>query len=188
MFSTSPTSPRPLCNLYSPWLAHEHHLFSLLAFVAAYPAPPEKGRRFIIYALPMLTLTEAVGGAWVRDRRRKGILYALAATAICAPLPPAGVASAGMSATTSWNYPGGEALNRLHTLRAESEVSPLETEQQVVVHLDTFACMTGATRFLQDAPLYHRPPTRKYIARPVRFDKAEGRDDLLSPAFRRGVG
>ena len=173
----------PYAIYTTPRVADELYLFPVLGFVAAYSILPHKEWRFIIYVLPLLTLAGAAGGAWIWDRRRKGVLYGLAATAICVSLLLAGAASVGMSTISSWNYPGGEALNRLHTLLAESDISPPGTQQQLVVHLDTFTCMTGATRFLQDAPLHHR----KNLTRSVRFDKTEDQDTLLSPAFWRDV-
>jgi alpha-1,6-mannosyltransferase len=149
----------PYAIYTSPRVARELYLFPVLGFVAAYSILPHKEWRFIIYVLPLLILAGAVGSTWVWDHRRKGILYGLAATAICASLLLAGTASVGMSAISSWNYPCGEALNRLHTLLAESDISTPGTQQQVVVHLDTFACMAGAMRFLQDAP-YHQKTSR----------------------------
>ena len=54
------------------------------------------------------------------------------------------VASAGMCAISSWSYPGGEALARLHEIGRQSTERGLQT-----VHMDTLACMTGVTRFGQ---------------------------------------
>ena len=54
------------------------------------------------------------------------------------------VASAGMCAVSRLNYPGGEALQRLHKLVANSGEKGVKR-----VHMDTLTCMTGATRFLQ---------------------------------------
>jgi alpha-1,6-mannosyltransferase len=84
-----------------------------------------------------------------------------------------------MSAISSSNYPGGEGLNKLHDLL---QMKP-DPGVQVVVHLDTFTCMTGATRFLQDAPLHPSTDGNGRNLNLVKFDKTEDRDTLLSPAF-----
>ncbi|KAI8921532.1 Alg9-like mannosyltransferase family-domain-containing protein [Entophlyctis helioformis] len=56
------------------------------------------------------------------------------------------VVSGGMLQASSLNYPGGVAFARLHDLIAESHatVPPLE---RCSIHIDTFAAMTGVTRF-----------------------------------------
>lgn len=59
------------------------------------------------------------------------------------------------------NYPGGEALELLHTVAYE--------EKNVKVHMDVFTCMTGATRFIEK-------PTWKY-------DKSEDDESLQDVYF-----
>ena len=94
------------------------------------------------------------------------------------------VASIGMLLISANNYPGGKALSQLHALVAP-EHSVINGV--VVVHLDVPVCMTGATRFLQDAPLY--PATFPAATRKVnlRFDKTEDQEILLTPQFWEGI-
>jgi hypothetical protein len=77
-----------------PLVARELYPFPLLGYMAAYSILPHKGWRFFTHVLPLLMLAGTVGSACLG------------------------------SAISSWNYPGGEALNRLHTLLAESDISP----------------------------------------------------------------
>ena len=110
------------------------------------------------------------------------------------------VASTGMLLISANNYPGGEALSRLHTLALAPEYSRSAADGAVVVvHLDVPVCMTGATRFLQDAPLY--PATFSPAAAEqewydtsaaawkvsLRFDKTEDQKTLLTPQFWEGI-
>ncbi|KAL9611527.1 MAG: hypothetical protein Q9167_003811, partial [Letrouitia subvulpina] len=103
-----------------------------------------------------------------------------------------------MLAVSRLNYPGAEALNRLHTLAPSFFL--LEQQQQrdgyprkdiVHVHMDTLSCMTGITRFLQLPP----PPAvvLEGAAGPPAvaaaedlfwmYDKTEDEAKLLDPVF-----
>ena len=108
-------------------------------------------------------------------------------------------ASFGMLLVSANNYPGGEALSRLHALPlAPEQTCSVAGGEVVVVHLDVPVCMTGATRFLQDAPLYpatsfpNTTAEREWYdtsARNVdlRFDKTEDQETLLTPQFWEGI-
>lgn len=78
----------------------------------------------------------------------------------------------------SWlNYPGAEALNRLHALAAN--------ETGVVrVYMDTLACMTGVTRFLElPPPAMGKEDEAAFWV----YDKEEDERRLLDPLFWEGV-
>ena len=92
------------------------------------------------------------------------------------------VASTGMLLISANNYPGGKALSQLHALVAPEHGHSV-IHGVVVVHLDVPVCMTGATRFLQDAPLY--PATTQKVN--LRFDKTEDQEILLTPQFWEGI-
>lgn len=91
-----------------------------------------------------------------------------------------------MLAVSRLNYPGAEALNRLHALATHDHDTAI-----VHVHMDTLACMTGITRFLQLPP----PPAAVLdgAASPPAaagavdlfwvYDKTEDEDKLLDPVF-----
>ena len=57
-------------------------------------------------------------------------------------------ASIGLLYISSLNYPGGEALRRLH------ELTVPENDTHINIYLDNFACQTGVTRFQQLRPLW----------------------------------
>ena len=78
------------------------------------------------------------------------------------------------------NYPGGEALTRLHALvDAEPGVSGAKR-----VHMDTLSCMTGVTRFLEKtpSPLAQREEGVWWV-----YDKTENETMLLDPLFWEAV-
>lgn len=91
-------------------------------------------------------------------------------------------ASGAMLAVSRLNYPGADALNKLHAL-AVNETGVVR------VHMDTLACMTGVTRFLEISP----PPVvvmgkegEEGAAFWV-YDKEEDERRLLDPLFWEGV-
>lgn len=94
--------------------------------------------------------------------------------------------SFGMLLISSLNYPGGEALNVLHTHLAH-QTTLLPQNTTITIHLDVPVCMTGATRFLQEAPLFPAPETKiapyQIPHRKYTFDKTENADTLLNPLF-----
>ncbi|KAJ1646536.1 hypothetical protein LPJ64_001987 [Coemansia asiatica] len=100
-----------------------------LASIAIFSANGHKEWRFILPAVPIFNICAAVGVVRLR-------VYRLAAAACCASLAVA----VSMAYISSLNYPGGHALSRLHTI---------ESAPNVTVHIDTYAAMTGVTRFGQ---------------------------------------
>ena len=80
-----------------------------------------------------------------------------------------------MLAVSRVNYPGAEALNRLHVLAGNDT-------GVVKVHMDTLACMTGVTRFMERAP----PVLEDAQAALWVYDKTEDEVKLLDPLFWEG--
>lgn len=80
-----------------------------------------------------------------------------------------------MLAVSRLNYPGAEALNRLHLLAGNDT-------GVVKVHMDTLACMTGVTRFLEKPP----PVLDDESAAFWIYDKTEDEMKLLDPLFWEG--
>ncbi|KAI5780719.1 Alg9-like mannosyltransferase family-domain-containing protein [Peziza echinospora] len=162
----APTRPRVL-NIIAP----------LVGFVGLYSALPHKEWRFILYVIPQLTLVAAIGADWIWKRKEKSARYAILALALLVSIGVTFVASSGMLLISAQNYPGGVALERLH--------SHLGRAGNVTVHLDVPVCMTGATRFLQEDALY---PTTETVANGiVKFDKTEKEGTLLQPKFWKGI-
>ncbi|KAI5842069.1 alpha-1,6-mannosyltransferase subunit [Tricharina praecox] len=153
-------------------------LLPALSFITVYSAAVKhKEWRFIVYTVPQITLMSALAAAWLWNRRAKFVAIRLLLLAVLASVPVSLMASAGMAAVSSFNYPGGEAMQRVHALA----VSGNTTGTEMKVHLDVLTCMTGATRFLQEAPLY--PPSTPKYASHIVWDKTEDATTLLTPAF-----
>ena len=117
-----------------------------VAFVAAFSLLPHKELRFVMYAIPLLNLAAAavIESVW-RSRSRVGL------AAVVLLLGASVAASAVMAAASMHNYPGGEAIEKLHAMRSLPGAS---------VWLSNLACQTGVTRFLQVRPgwLYSKNP------------------------------
>ena len=80
-----------------------------------------------------------------------------------------------MLAVSRLNYPGAEALNRLHVLAGNDTGI-------VKVHMDTLACMTGVTRFMERAPPALGDAQGAFWV----YDKTEEEEKLLDPLFWQG--
>ena len=80
-----------------------------------------------------------------------------------------------MLAVSRLNYPGAEALNRLHELAGNDT-------GVVKVHMDTLACMTGVTRFMERAPPVLGDAQGAFWV----YDKTEDEEKLLDPLFWEG--
>jgi len=127
-----------------------------------------------VYVVPQLTLLSALAAAWLWNRRAKYVAIRVLLLAVMASIPASLLASAGMLGVSSYNYPGGEAMERIHAL------VPANTTTETKVHLDVLTCMTGATRFLQESPLYPTTPKRTCH---IIWDKTEDETALLTPDF-----
>ena len=123
-------------------------IFPCLAFISLYSLLPHKELRFVIYTFPVLNTAAAVtlNRIWIsRHKSAAGLLLSLG----CAGHLAANLAmTSGLLYVSSLNYPGGEAIHRLHLLEAASP-SP----GPVAVHLDVFTCQTGVSRFTQVSDL-----------------------------------
>ena len=123
-------------------------IFPCLAFISLYSLLPHKELRFVIYTFPVLNTAAAVtlNRIWIsRHKSAASLLLSLG----CAGHLAANLAmTSGLLYVSSLNYPGGEAIQRLHLLEAASP-SP----GPVTVHLDVFTCQTGVSRFTQVSDL-----------------------------------
>jgi alpha-1,6-mannosyltransferase len=191
--------------LYFP--ANRHRAAGLvvpsLAFIAIYSLQSHKEARFIIYAVPPLTACAALGADYIFTRRSRSLINSLLSILIVLSIIGSFAASTIMLGISSLNYPGGEALFKLHQIVASSNNSTAEqTRGTVNVHMDVLACMTGVSRFQQDFPT---PPFSHYLtpfttlllpstsnntnAKPIstatrfHYDKTEEPATLLDPAF-----
>lgn len=171
-------------SFYSSPRAAKELLVPALGYVAVYSYLPHKEWRFVVYVVPALTLCGALGNAWIWNRRSKNVVYALLAMGIFGSMVLAALGGTGMMLASSWNYPGGEGVAKLHQALVREGVNGMYAEK---VHLDTLVCMTGATRFLQERPLFplsgEAGAKWRAAIRVVVFDKTEDESTLLTPEF-----
>jgi len=152
-------------------LANHHPFVTFsLSFVALYSFLPHKEWRFIIYVIPGLTSVAAVSASWIWQQRSKSFVYRLLNLLLISSVVASFVASAGLSAISRLNYPGGEAIVRLRDI-AKADQRPLH------VYADNLACQTGVTRFLE-ARNEKVFGDQKWV-----FDKTEDKERLLDPVF-----
>jgi alpha-1,6-mannosyltransferase len=135
-----------------------------LVFILVYSLLPHKEWRFIIYCIPSFTAVASSTAAWLWTRRTKSALYQLLNALMILSTLGSFAASLGLLYISSLNYPGGEALHRLHD-RTTSEAS-----ESVRIHMGNLACQTGVTRFQQFRPSWT-------------YDKTEDKGKLLDPMF-----
>lgn len=145
----------------------------LLAYVLAYSVLPHKEWRFIIYIIPGLTAIAAGGAAWIWTRRAKTLVYRVLSLVLVASTIASFAASLGLLYISSLNYPGGQAIVRLHDLVSSGSSGVLN------VHMDNLACQTGVTRFLQQPVTMGRDRGNVLWT----YDKTEDEHQLLDPMF-----
>ena len=143
-----------------------------LLFLAVYSFQPHKEWRFIIYIIPSVLAVASAGASWIWMRRAKSFVYRVLSLTLVASTLASFIASMGMLAVSRLNYPGAEALNRLHGLAGNDT-------GVVKVHMDTLACMTGVTRFLERAPPALDDAQSAFWV----YDKTEEEETLLDPLF-----
>ncbi|MCJ1306580.1 dolichyl-P-Man:Man(7)GlcNAc(2)-PP-dolichol alpha-1,6-mannosyltransferase, partial [Agyrium rufum] len=137
-----------------------------LAFIAIYSIQPHKEARFIVYAIPPLTAAASLGASWIWTRRSKGAIYNVLNLALVTSTLATFAASIVFVLISCLNYPGAEALSRLHML-ADG------TQPVLKVHMDTLTCMTGVTRFSEIDPQLYIPQQ----SFPSATDSSEGEEE-----------
>ncbi|KAL8721559.1 MAG: hypothetical protein Q9225_001767, partial [Loekoesia sp. 1 TL-2023] len=176
---SQPALRRPVAELILP----------NLVFVVLYSIQPHKEWRFIIYVVPPLLTAAALGANWIWTRRAKAAVFSVLSLALIASVIASFSASACMLAVSRLSYPGAEALHSLHALVSLHHAQyPNEYRTAVLnVHMDTLACMTGVTRFLQlpPPPLADLSTTEKNGTSGLFwvYDKTEDEETLLDPLF-----
>ena len=113
-----------------------------LAFVAIYSFQPHKEWRFVVYSIPALTTTAALGANWIWTRRSKTPFYGLVSLVLIVSCGLSFAGSLIFLSISTLNYPGAMALNTLHALVDG-------TQPSINVHMDVLTAQTGATLFLQ---------------------------------------
>lgn len=154
-------------------------LVPIIGFVASFSQLAHKEWRFIMYIIPNLTLISAIGAHTIFARRGTHGLFAIATLLLIASVIATYISSAGMLFISSLNYPGGNAVDQLHSL--------LPHKTPVVVHLNVETCMTGASRFVQDAPIKPLIGRREQKGEFWVWSKQEDPKVLKDPMFWGGV-
>ena len=113
-----------------------------LAFICLYSCLPHKEWRFIVYAVPPLTAAAAVGASWIWTRRIKSNIYLILSVGLITSVIASFSISSIMLTLSASNYPGGQALTRLH------EIANVSTGA-VRVHIDNLGYQTGAVHFVE---------------------------------------
>lgn len=135
-----------------------------LTFISIYSLLPHKEWRFIIYSVPAFTAVAASTASWAWTRRAKSLVWRALSILMVVSTLASFITSLGLLYISSLNYPGGEALRRLH------ERTNAEADEMVRVHMGNLACQTGVTRFQHIRPSW-------------RYDKTEDKESLLDPMF-----
>ena len=133
-------------------------------FISVYSLLPHKEWRFIIYSVPAFNAVAASTAGWFWIRRTKSLTYQLLNLTMIVTTFASLVTSLGLLYISSLNYPGGEALHRLHDRTAA------DRDDVVRVYMGNLACQTGITRFQQTRPSWI-------------YDKTENVTTLLDPMF-----
>ncbi|KAG7191459.1 dolichyl-P-Man:Man(7)GlcNAc(2)-PP-dolichol alpha-1,6-mannosyltransferase [Scheffersomyces spartinae] len=115
---------------------------SSLLYVIAMSFQPHKEWRFIIYVIPIFALQAANGAYEISHMFSKGIVFKLWILITILSLLGGVVVSLFMGYVSSFNYPGGEAIEYVNHY-------VLNDKKDVTVHLDVATCMTGFTRFTE---------------------------------------
>ncbi|KAJ5295983.1 hypothetical protein PENANT_c001G06931 [Penicillium antarcticum] len=117
-----------------------------LVFVALYSFMPHKEWRFIVYIIPSLTAAAALGAGYLWTHRRRSFFMCWASRLLALSVVlTACLSSSVLLPASAVNYPGGRALDALHSYHARSGLGM----EGVNVYLGNLACQTGVTRFVQ---------------------------------------
>ncbi|KAF9917138.1 hypothetical protein BX616_001837 [Lobosporangium transversale] len=114
------------------------YMIPATVFVTAYSILEHKEWRFVVYTVPILNLGAAITLSWVL--KQKTLAYRFLVVILFGILGLSFISSTVQSLISSFNYPGGQALQRLHELE-------LPHFSAAMVHIDGAAAETGCSRF-----------------------------------------
>ncbi|KAJ8144380.1 hypothetical protein OY671_002515 [Metschnikowia pulcherrima] len=134
---------------------------SALLFVSVMSFQPHKEWRFIIYVAPVFTLLAGHGFAYLWYKNAASYAHRLLVLLVIGSTFVSLAISSFMAFASSYNYPGGGAIQYVNKL-----VSQAPSNKNITIHMDVPACMTGITHFTE----FHRPN--------LIFDKTESEHAL----------
>lgn len=114
---------------------------SSLIFIFTMSFQPHKEWRFIIYVVPILTLLAANGFANISVKWRASLFNKLLILIFMAFILVGMILSIVMGYISSFNYPGGDAVQFVNTYLKE------KNEQDLLVHMDVASCISGVSKF-----------------------------------------
>lgn len=134
---------------------------SALLYIATMSFQPHKEWRFIIYVVPIFNALAGNGLAHLWSSGSKLFAHKLLLFFMIASTLFSFVFSSFISLASSYNYPGGQAINWVndYVLSQNASSAPL-------VHMDIPACMTGVTKFTQ------------FHDNRISYDKTENEEEL----------
>lgn len=175
----------PLSLIYpSTRFASLQLLVPSLVFVAVYSIQPHKEWRFIVYIIPPLTASSALGASYIWTHRTKSLIYRLLSLCmILSTIAAFSLSSFVLLPASAANYPGAHALRLLHHSHAHNSSQP-----EISVYLGNLACQTGVTRFVQIpsssiAVEGHFPTSSDGNSSIWKYDKTEDEHTKSSASF-----
>ncbi|XP_029179405.2 dol-P-Man:Man(7)GlcNAc(2)-PP-Dol alpha-1,6-mannosyltransferase-like [Acropora millepora] len=126
-----------------------------IGFVFLYSFLPHKELRFIIYVIPVFNAVAACGMSFIYKNEGKWRPFVSSAVKVVTVggLLANAVVTALLLLISCHNYPGGVALQRLHTLLHNQTTEPCQ------VHISVAAAQTGVTRFGELDPTWRYSKT-----------------------------
>jgi alpha-1,6-mannosyltransferase len=157
--------PRPLQGVATMMIFDTTWLLFLMpafGYIALYSFLGHKEMRFLFPVMPLVNLAAAVGCTrihqlqWPDKEKSPTRIGTMAFGVMVLALAMTFAASTAFLLVSSWNYPGGYALEELVRVVKESEV----TTDEVRVYIDVASAMTGVSLFGQRAAELQTPNTR----------------------------
>lgn len=118
--------------------------FPALLFIVAFSFLPHKELRFVALAFPLLNVVAASACSYIWNHRLKSYIWVICCLMTCLHLVVNLSATSLLLYISHHNYPGGKALNILHTEEAGV--------YDAYVHIDIYCAQTGVSRFGQMNP------------------------------------
>lgn len=119
---------------------------SSLLFITLLSFQPHKEWRFIVYVFPVINLIGSNGASYITFKASKSFFYKLLVLGIFLSSIFALLVSFVWAQISSFNYPGGVAMNTFHQEVLIKSLRDL-TADQATVHFDVATAMSGVTRF-----------------------------------------
>ena len=142
--------PLVFLSLYIDFNRSAPLLFPILLFLFIYSFLPHKELRFIFYVIPIFNLISSITlfKVYLLSLRSKfyNLIYKLT---IIGMLLSFGI-SCSLLYVSSTNYPGGNALYKLHNIdNINNNNNNNNNGEYKKIHMDVLTCMTGVSRYSQ---------------------------------------